>query len=453
MNRQRSKVDMLRGSVFKGLVRFSIPLILTNWLHMMFSAADSLIAGKWAGEGALAAVGTTFPLTMLTISLFGGLAIGVTVNAAKACGAGDSEAMGKIVHTAIPFAAIVGTIVMVIGMLIARPALKMLSAPADIIDRAVMYLRIYFISLPAHMIYDAAASIMRANGDSRRPLIFLTTSGAANVVLNVVFVVAFHWGVAGVAIATVLTQYLSAVLGMAMLLRSKDVCRFTPSKMKIDGPSIKKILKVGIPAGLQSAMLAASDLPLQAAVNSLGSAATSGNAAVLNIDGFIFTTMDAMGQGCTVYTGQSVGAKNYGRTKKVLFTSFGITAALGLIIGWTGFFFRYEIVGAFLPGAVEAIEYGASRASIVSTSSFIYAFLIILNSSLRGYGISTEPAVITAVGLFVFRFVWANTIFKLFPTMFHIYLSYPVAWILCIIVTAIIYKPLTEKAKRKQLQE
>ncbi len=446
------EIDALSGSVMKKLLQFSLPLILTNWLHLLFNSVDSMVVGHWAGSLALAAVGTTFPIVMTTVSLFGGLSVGVTVCAANDYGARDEQGYRDTVHTAVPVAFIVGLVVMLLGVIFTRAPLKLISVPADVIDDSELYLRIYFLSIPGHMLYEAGASALRARGDSQNPLKFLLISGFVNVLLNLLFVIAFNMSVAGVAIATVMSRYLSVVLVFTHLRRPDSPCRVSIKEMCIHRDKLRKIIRVGLPAGLQSAMLASSDLPLQSAVNSMGSMATSGNAAVLNLDGFIFTTMDATGQACTVFTGQSAGAGKYDRASSVFRCSLLITVLVGIILGGICFVFRRPLIGLFVPGETEAIEYGAARCNIVTTTTAIYAFLITMNASLRGYGSSTVPAIITVLGLSGFRFMWAKFFVPTHRTMVGIYLSYPVAWILCIIVTALLYRTLVRRAREKMEQ-
>jgi len=447
---KRKDISVLEGSVWKKLIAFALPLMLTNWLHMLFNSADSLVVGQFAGSAALAAVGAAFPITMTTISLLGGLAIGITVCASNDFGAHDEEGYSQTVHTAIPIALIVGVVVMVLGFFFARAPLRFLSTPADIIDDSELYLRIYFLCIPGHMLYDAGASALRSRGDSQNPLKFLLISGFVNVILNVFFIVVFKMTVAGVAWATVISKYLSTVLVYVYLLRPGSPVKLELKKLVFDRKKLGKIIRVGLPAGIQSALIAASDMPLQSAVNSLGSMAVSGNAAALNVDGFNFTSMDALGQACTVFTGQCVGAKNHERGRQVFKKSLILTVIVGFVIGWTGFLLRRQIISLFVPGAAQAIEYGASRCTIVSTTSFIFAFLTIMNATLRAYGSSTVPAIISIIGLCGFRFVWAKTFFLTHSTMFWLYFSYPAAWVLCIIVTSLLFKTLIRKAQEKK---
>lgn len=446
---RKAPIDMLNGPVTRPLVRFCIPLVLTGWLQMLFSMADSFVVGKFAGSAALAAVGATFVFTMIIISLFGGLSAGVTVCASNDCGAGDMDSLDRTAHTAVVLAFLTGLFVCLLGQCLSRAALSVMKVPADIFEDALTYLRIYFCCMPAQMVYGAGSSVLRAKGDSRNPLIFLTISGACNFCLNLLFVIAFKLSVVGVATATLITQYLSAVLVMQHLLRLDEPGGIRINKLGMKKDKVARILKVGIPAGLQSACLACSDIPLQTAVNSLGSLAVSGNAAAINIDGFIFTTMDCLGQGCTVFTGQNVGARKHDRVKKVLGSSMFITVMSGVVLGVLGFIFRHQIIGLFLPDAPAAVAHGASRCAAVTAFTFIYAFYGTITASLRGYGISTVPAILNIVCLCGFRFAWAAFYFPNHQSLFHLYLSYPLAWIICVIASLIIYKPLIKRTIAK----
>ncbi len=443
----KNKIDMLHGNVLGSLLRFSVPLVLTGWLQMLFSSADSLVVGRYAGSAALAAVGATFAFVMLIVCFFGGLAAGVTVCAANDAGANNMESYRETMHVSILLAFLIGVCVLFLGEGLAGSVLRMMRAPEDIIGDAVTYLRIYFLCIPAQMVYNSGASLMRARGDSRHPLIFLAISGATNLLLNILFVALFHWNVVGVAVATVITQYLSAFLALRALMREEDPWRLDLRRLCLKKEKIGRILRIGIPAGLQAAMLAASDIPLQTCVNSLGSLAVSGNAAALNIDGLIFTTIENLTQGCTVFTGQCVGARLFDRTKTVRLNSLFVTVLAGILFGGIGLLLRYQLVALFLPETPEAVAFGADRAKAVATFAFIYSVMGTLNASLRGYGVSVAPAVINIFALFAFRLIWAFTYFPHHQTLFHLYISYPIGWLIAICMLLAIYKPSLRRAR------
>lgn len=445
----KNKVDMLHGNVMGSLLRFTLPLVLTGWLQILFSSADSLVVGRYAGSAALAAVGATFAFVMLIVCFFGGLAAGVTVCAANDVGASNPESYRETMHVSLLLAFLVGIFVLFLGEGLTVSVLRMMNAPEDIIGGAATYLRLYFLCIPAQMTYNTGASLMRARGDSRHPLIFLAISGATNLILNILFVALFHWDVVGVAAATVITQYLSACLVLRALMREEEAWRLDLRKLCLRKEKIARILRIGIPAGLQAAMLAASDIPLQTCVNSLGSLAVSGNAAALNIDGLIFSTIESLTQGCTVFTGQCVGARMYDRTKTVFKDSLFITVLGGLLFGAIGFLLRFQIVSLFLPDAPAAVAFGADRASAVASFAFIYAVMGTLNACLRGYGVSVAPAVINIFALFAFRLIWAFTYFPKHPTLFHLYISYPIGWTIAIVMLLAIFQPAIRKAKAR----
>ena len=445
----KDRIDMLHGKVMGSLLRFSIPLVLTGWLQTLFSSADSLVVGRYAGSAALAAVGATFAFVMLVICFFGGLAAGVTVCAANDAGASDPAGFRETMHVSVLMAFLIGVFVLVLGECLAGTVLRMMHAPEDIIGDAAVYLRLYFLCMPAQMVYNTGASLMRARGDSRHPLVFLAISGATNLILNIVFVAIFHWNVVGVAVATVITQYLSAFLAIRALRREEEAWRLDLRKLCLRKEKIGKILRIGFPAGLQAAMLAASDIPLQTCVNSLGSLAVSGNAAALNIDGLIFITIENLTQACTVFTGQCVGARLFDRTKAVRRDSMIVTVLAGVICGAIGLVFRYELVGLFLPETPEAVAFGADRARAVATFAFVYSVMGTLNASLRGYGVSVAPAVINIFALFVFRLIWAFAYFPHHQTLFHLYISYPIGWLIAIAMLLAIYRPSLRKAMER----
>ncbi|MBR4692055.1 MAG: MATE family efflux transporter [Oscillospiraceae bacterium] len=447
------KIDMLHGNVMGSLLRFSVPLVLTGWLQTLFSSADSLVVGRFAGSAALASVGATFAFVMLIICFFGGLAAGVTVCAANDAGANDPESFRETMHVSLLLAFLIGVFILIPGECLAGTVLRTMRAPEDIIGGAALYLRLYLLCMPAQMVYNTGASLMRARGDSRHPLIFLAVSGAANLILNIVFVAVFRWDVAGVAAATVITQYLSAFLAIRALRREEEAWRLDLGKLCLRREKIGKILRIGFPAGLQAAMLAASDIPLQTCVNSLGSLAVSGNAAALNIDGLIFVTIENLTQACTVFTGQCVGAGAFERTKTVRRDSLLITVSAGMICGAIGLVFRYQLVGLFLPETPEAVAYGADRARAVATFAFIYSVMGILTAFLRGYGVSLAPAIINIFALFVFRLIWAFAYFPRHPSLFHLYISYPIGWLIAIAMLLAIYRPTLRKARERLERE
>ena len=443
------KIDMLHGNVMGSLVRFALPLVLTSWLQMLFNSADSVVVGRFAGSAALAAVGATFAFVMLIVGFFSGLAAGVTVCAANDIGAGDADSFHETMHVSVLLAFLIGLFVLVLGECLSRTALELMGAPSDIISNSVIYLRLYFLCMPAQMVYGTGASLMRARGDSRTPLIFLTVSGACNLLMNILFVAVFHWDVVGVAVATVITQYLSAFLAVRALVREEEPWRLHLDQLCLRKQKIMRILKIGLPAGLQTSMLAASDIPLQSCVNSLGSLAVSGNAAALNVDGLIFMTLESLAQACTVFTGQCAGARDYDRARKVFRSGLIITVACGILFGGIGTLLRTRIVALFLPNAPEAVAYGADRALAVASCVFIYAVMATINAYLRGHGVSVLPAVVNIFALFVFRLIWSITYFPKHPSLFHLYISYPIGWIIAIILLLILFRPAMRRARAR----
>ena len=449
----KNKIDMLHGNVLGSLLRFSIPLVLTGWLQILFSSADSMVVGRYAGSAALASVGATFAFVMLIVCFFGGLSAGVTVCAANDVGAQNAESYRETMHVSLLLAFLIGVFVLFLGEALAGSVLRLMNAPEDIIGGATTYLRLYFLCMPAQMVYNTGASLMRSRGDSRHPLIFLAISGATNLVLNILLVALFHWDVVGVAVATVVTQYLSAFLVIRALRREEETWRLDLRRLCLRKEKIGRILRIGLPAGLQAAMLAASDIPLQTCVNSLGSLAVSGNAAALNIDGLIFSTIESLTQGCTVFTGQCVGARLHDRTKSVLKNGMLITVLAGLIMGAIGLALRFQIVALFLPEAPDAVAFGADRAKAVATFAFIYSVMGTMNAYLRGHGVSIAPAVINIFALFAFRLIWAFTYFPHHRSLFHLYISYPIGWLIAIAMLLCIFRPSIRRAREKQEAE
>lgn len=446
MEKQKGLVDMTKGPILGRLILFCLPIIFTGWLNMAFNAADKVVVGRYAGSAALAAVGATSPITMFVFSLSMGLCSGVSVEAAKNFGAGRLDELKKTVQTAISSSLVMGVALAVVTYLLAMPVLNMLGTPEDIVVDASRYLKIYFLSIPGILCYNFGAAILRSLGDTRRPLLILATSGVLNVVLNLIFVIVFDMAVVGVALATTISQYYSAAAVVIHMMRQEGALHFDAGHPELDMDVLGRILKVGVPAAVQGVLFSVSDMALQSAVNSLGSAAVAGSAAGMTAEGFIFSSMSAATQGCMVFTGQNVGAKKFDRTKRVLFLSMAVAVAIALIMGWGCFFLRNQLMGLMITDSPEAFQCGVERITIVTTCSFIYGFLDVLTASMRGFGISIAPAFVSVVCICGFRILWAKTYFLAHKTIFSLYLSYPIAWLFSLIPEIILYIILTRKA-------
>ena len=436
---------MTQGPILGRLILFCLPLIFTSWLNMAFNAADKVVVGRYAGSAALAAVGASSPITMFIFSLSMGLCSGVSVETAKNFGAGKLDELKRTVQTSISSSLAMGVLLAVVTYLLAMPVLKLLGTPEDIVVEASKYLKIYFLSIPGILCYNFGAAILRSLGDTRSPLIILTTSGVINVVLNLILVIFFNMAVVGVALATTISQYYSAVAVVVHMMRQEGALHYDAKHPELKMDVLGRILKVGVPAGVQGVLFSISDMALQSAVNSLGSAAVAGSSAGMTAESFIFGSMGSATQGCMVFTGQNVGAKKFDRTKRVLFLSMAISACVALIMGWSCFFLRNQLMGLMITDSPEAFAYGVQRINIVATCTCIYGILDVLTASMRGFGISVAPAIISVVCVCGFRIMWSKTYFLTHQSLFSLYLSYPLAWLISLIPEIILYVILTRR--------
>lgn len=429
MKRIRS-VNMLEGSLTKNIILFSIPLILSGVLQLFFNAADIIVVGQFAGDSALAAVGSTSTLINLLVNLFLGLSVGASVVMGRFVGANDHDNAASTLHTSIAIAFYGGVCLIFLGFLVARPFLVMLNTPLEVLDLAVLYMTIYFLGSPANMIYNFGAAILRSIGDTKRPLYFLILAGIVNVILNLFLVIVFNLSVAGVAIATVVSQYVMATLIILSLMKSEETyLRLYLRQIKFHWDKVKSMLRIGIPAGLQGILFNISNLLIQSSINSFGQIVVAGNTAAVSIEGFVYVMTNALYQANLTFTSQNVGAKKYERINAILFRCLGIVFIIGLVAG----------VGAYLGGNIllgiytsdpEVIRFGMIRLMVVCSMYFLNGFMDTMVGSLRGIGYSTLPMVVTFIGICVFRIFWVLCIFSINPTLNTLYLSYPLSWIL-----------------------
>lgn len=420
--------DMCSGPILGKLIVYTLPIMLSGILQLLYNAADVVVVGRYAGYTALAAVGSTGSLINLFVNLFLGLSVGVSVAVAQYYGAQDYDAIFETVHTAVCTAAIVGVLVGVAGVFAARTVLEWMACPPDVLDQAALYLRIYFFGVPGTMLYNFGAGVLRALGDTRRPLLFLTLSGLCNVVLNLVFVIRFGMGVDGVAYATVISQYISAVLMLVCLTNAHGPQHLDWTRLRIYKDRLWFIVKIGLPAGLQSAFFSISNILIQSSVNSFGSIAMAGNAAANNIEGFVYTSMNAVTQAATTFTGQNYGAKRYDRLGRICLVSIAFTSVVGLVMG-NGFYLIGPKLLRFYNPDPAVIEYGMLRLSVVCTTHFLCGIMEILVSAMRGMGRSMLPMLVTVGGACGLRILWVYTLFAQYRTLSMLYLSYPVSWI------------------------
>ncbi len=422
------EIDMTNGPLLGKIVRFAIPLALAGILQLLFNAADIVVAGRFAGSQALAAVGSTGALNMLIVNLFMGLSVGVNVLVARFYGGQNYKDLKETVHTAILTALMCGVLLVFIGVSLSRPLLTLMGTPEDVISQSVLYMRIVFAGMPAMMLYNFGAAVLRAVGDTQRPLYFLLISGVINVILNLFCVIVLHMGVAGVAVATVASQCISAVLVLVCLIRSKAPYRLDPKALRIYKGKLLQMTKIGVPAGIQGAMFSLSNVVIQSTVNSFGSIAMAGGTAAGNIEGFVFTAEDAFAQAALSFTGQNYGARKFNRINKVLVNCLLLVSLVGMVLGGAVCLFSKPLLGIYSTDP-EVIKYGAQRMMLVALPHFICGAMGVFTGVLRGLGSSVTPMLITVFGTCVLRVAWVYTAFPLNPTWQMLFLSYPISWL------------------------
>ncbi len=429
---------MCNGPLMSKLISFSLPLMLSGILQLMFNAVDLIVVGRFAGNDSLAAVGATNALINIFINFFMGISLGANVCAANFYAAEKYDKMSKVVHTAILTAFICGVLMLGAGQIFTEPALRLMKTPDDVIGKSILYMRIYFIGAPFFMLYNFGAAILRAVGDTRRPMIFLIIAGAVNAGLNIFLVTVFGLDVAGVAIATVISQMISCVLVLTVLLKSPEAYRLHFSKLRIDFELLKSLIKIGIPAGTQSVVINISNAMLQSSVNSFGQDAMAGYTAANNIFGFLYTSANAITQGCMSFTSQNLGARKIKRMRKVLLYCLVLETAACFAMGCLAYFFSENVLGIY-SSSPAVIDYGVQILSLTTLTYFLCGYMDCIPGALRGMGHSGIPMILSIIGTVGIRIIW---IYGLFPThrdMRFLFTSYPVSWIVTIILQSICY--------------
>lgn len=423
------EIDMCNGPILGKILVFSIPLMLSGILQLLFNAADVIVVGRYAGSQSLAAVGSTTSLINLLVNVFIGLSIGVNVLVAQYYGAKKEQDANDTVHTAVSLSLVSGFILIFLGVLAAKPLLELMGTPEDVIDKSVIYMRIFFAGMPATMLYNFGSAILRAVGDTKRPLYFLTIAGVINVLLNLFFVIVLNMDVAGVALATVLSQCVSAGMILVCLIQSDGCLKLKLKKLKIHKSKFKKILKIGLPAGMQGAVFSISNVLIQSSVNSFGSVAMAGNTASANIEGFIYNAMNAVYQTNLSFTSQNYGGRKYARINKILFTCIAVVSGVGLVLGLAAFAAGRTLLGVYSSDP-EVLRFGMMRLAIFGTTYFLCGIMDTMVGSLRGIGASVLPMIVSLTGACAFRVLWIFTVFQWNRTLTTLYLSYPVSWVI-----------------------
>lgn len=427
MKNKSYEMDMCNGPLFGKILLFAVPLMLSRILQLLFNAADIVVVGRFAGSQALAAVGSTSSLINLLINVFVGLSVGANVLVARYYGGQKDKDVSETVHTAITTSIISGLFLVILGVAAARPLLELMGTPEDVLDQSVLYMRIYFAGMPVLMLYNFGSAILRAVGDTRRPLYFLFAAGVVNVCLNLIFVVGLHMGVDGVGWATVISEHISAFLVVKSLMKAPGSMRLDLKKLKIHKKKLKQIVKVGLPAGMQGAIFSISNVLIQSSVNSFGSIAMAGNTASSNVEGFVYTAMNAVYQTNLSFTSQNLGGGKYARINRTLYICLGVVTGVGIALG----------AGAVLGGRSllhiyssdpEVIRYGMLRMTIICSTYFLCGIMDCMVGSLRGMGYSVVPMFVSLAGACGFRVIWVFTVFAAYRSLDVLYISYPVSW-------------------------
>lgn len=424
----KKEVDLTTRPLFGKILKFSLPLIMTGLLQLLYNATDIIVVGQYAGETAMAAVGSTGALVNLVTNLFIGLSIGALAAMSRWVGARNEERADNVVHTAVTVSVIGGFAVGIFGFFMSKLLLQAMDSPENVLPQSALYLKIYFCGMPFNLLYNFGGSILRACGDTRRPLIFLVVSGAANVVLDIVAVAVMKMGVAGAAIATVTAQVVSCVLVTACLMRKKGYGHFSIKRMKLEGNALKDIVRIGLPAGIQSTIFSLSNVIIQSSINSFGEIAMAGNAAAANLEGFVYVSMNSVAQSCLTFTGQNYGAEKPENMSLALWQSLGLVTAVGLVLGLAAYFAGGVLLKVYNANP-DVIAFGLERLSIIGTTYFLCGIMETLVGSLRGMGHSILPMGVSIAGVVGVRLVWIYTIFAFRHSLLMLYISYPVSWI------------------------
>ena len=439
LNKQANRtMDMTQGRLLTQVLVFALPIMLSGILQLLFNAADTIVVGRFAGNEALAAVGSVGSLNNMIISLFIGLSVGANVLVARYTGSRNDRAVSDTVHTSVLLSLVGGVLLMIIGVALARPLLELMGSPEDVIDLAVLYVRIIFLGMPVQMLYNFCAAILRAVGDTQRPLYYLTIAGVVNVLLNLVFVILFHLSVAGVALATIISQTISALLVTRALLNMEGPTRLFLNRLRIHPGKLREIIRIGLPAGIQSSVFSLSNVVIQSSVNSFGSVVIAGNAASSNVGNFVYQAMNTFQQAITCFAGQNIGARKPRRIVSAMKVCMFWAVSFGLVLGMLSCVFGTQLLSLFSadPAVIAA---GMERQIIVCAPYFLCGMMDVMTGALRGIGYSLLPMIVSILGACAFRLFWVFTVFAAYPTLPCLMLSYPVSWLLTFFVLLVIF--------------
>ncbi len=452
MSAKKYEIDMCSGPILPKLLKLTLPLLLSSILQLLFNAADIIVVGNFASDNSLAAVGSTSALVNLITNLFLGLSTGANVMTSRYMGAKDNERVSKTVHTSIFLSIVSGLILTVIGVVFADKMLVLMNTPDEVLELSTLYLRIYFGGMIAMMIYNFGSSVLRSKGDTKRPLYYLAFAGVINVVLNLIFVIFLNMDVAGVALATVISQCISAFLVIRCLIKETDAFHFDFRKLRPDKTITLKILGIGIPAGFQGVVFSLSNVVIQSSINSFGPIAMAGSAAAASIEGFVWVSMNSFSQGALTFMSQNIGAAKYSRINRVAFISCACAAVTGLVLGNLAYFFGEFLLGVYDPRP-EIIQPGMTRMSLVCVFYFTCGLMDCIVGAIRGMGYAVTPTIVSLLGACGLRILWIFTIFSIpeYHTEFMLFLSYPLSWTITFAAHFICYLFMRRKFPKQDL--
>lgn len=447
------EIDMCNGPITGKMLRFALPLMLSSMLQLLFNAADIITVGKFGSEHSLAAVGSNTALINLLTNLFIGLSIGANVLVARFYGAKNGEELNETVHTAMLLSLISGLILTVTGVIFARYFLIWMKTPAEILDLATTYLKIYFLGMPAMMIYNFGSAILRAIGDTKRPLYFLAAAGVINIILNILLVVVFRLDVKGVGIATVISQTVSAILIIRCLAKSNGDIKLELKKLRFSRGKIGAILRIGLPAGLQGSIFSLSNVVIQSSVNIFGPVVVKGNSAAQNLEGFVYFSMNAFHHATLSFTSQNMGAKKYDRLGKILKNGLCLAILFGAGFGGAVILFGRNLLSIYTNDSA-AISAGMTRLYIITGTYTLCGIMDVMVGAIRGIGYTVLPTIVSLIGACALRLVWLATVFRIpkFHTINTVYLSYPITWLVTIIAHVICYIIIRKKNRFGEMQ-
>ena len=449
VKKSKYEIDMCSGSIMDKLISFSLPLMLSGILQLMFNAVDIIVVGRFSGSEALAAVGSTTALISMFTNLFIGVSLGTSVLTARFYAAGRDQEVSETVHTSIMLAFLSGILMVFVGLFFSRGALELMDTPDDVIDLSTLYMKIYFVGMPFFMLYNYGAAVLRAVGDTKRPLFFLIISGVLNAGLNLFLVVVFHMGVAGVGIATVISQMVSCVLVLICLYRAESSYQLRLSKLTMKGVYLKQIFQVGVPAGIQSTVINLSNALLQSSVNSFGSIAMAGYTAANNILGFLYMSVNSITQACMSFTSQNYGVGKLKRMDKVLRDCAILSISIAAVLGGLAYSFGPQILTVYTSDP-KVINCGMEILAYTSITYFLWGIMDLFPGALRGMGYSAVPMVLSVIGTVGTRIVWVFGIFPNHRSLSVLFVSYPVSWIITIVLQVVCFYFVRKRVHQKE---